>query len=152
MFFVLLLSGCATTKKIAFVDSRGNPVAGCYVFAQQQSNLYPNSSRFVVADRDGIAEISFAELVVFYAGKEDFLISSFHLVGENCVRVVMYSPGEPIAAQDFASKAKTPEEILDIARGVPGTEKLIPYFTSTPVIMVSPQPMDENRKTADSGE
>ena len=149
LLLVLLLSGCATTKRIAFVDSRGNPVAGCYVFARQQSNLYPNSSQFVVADRDGIAEISFAELVCFYAGKEDYLISSFHLVGENHVRVVMYSPGEPIAAQDFASKGKTPEEIIDIARGVPEAEKLIPYFTSTPVIMVSPQPMGENRQTAE---
>ena len=141
-FCIFLLSGCASTKKVAFVDSRGDPVGRCYVFVSQENILYPNSRELLVADEKGRIEIPYRGLVRFYAGKEGFFISTFALVGEANVRAVIYSPKDKIPAHGMRTKiTKPPEEFLEIGKRSPEAKNWIKYVTATPFVIVAEQPV-----------
>lgn len=145
-FLSFLLCGCASTKEIILVDSTGRPINRGYVFASQENILYPNSYRLFVTDENGTIRIPYYGLVRFYTGKEGFLISSFALVGEESVRVIIYSSADKIPQQCMTKFTEPPREITNIDRGSPEAEMWKKYVTTTPIIDVS-QELIKNEKS-----
>jgi len=142
--FFAVLTGCASTKSITIVDSGGHPIGNCYVYVKQENMLYPNSSDLFIADQSGTVTVSYNGLVHFYVGKEGFFVSSFWLVGEANIRVVLYSLQEKISTQKIMKLTIQPKEEFYIKNGTQEIKKWIKYVTSTPIVDGSQQLLDNN--------
>lgn len=141
---VSLLSGCASTKKVIFVDAAGVPVDNCSVFVRQENMLYPNSTDFFMTGKDGVVTISRVGLLRFYAGKEGYFISSFALVGAADVRCVLHPLNDRKPTRHLPRFSIPQRELMETAKDRPEAKTWIAYAASAPVVEVSEQ-LKKNR-------
>lgn len=137
LILLLALTGCLNpSKTVHVIDSKGESMKQCMVLAVESNMLYPNKIGIFYTDDKGQVQIPYHGQVLYYAGKEQYQISTVGSAKQQ-VNIILYNKNQALPDYTVVSEnIGIPSHILSEAALTPLEVK---YYSSNSIIILPPK-------------